>query len=66
MSANERIHPRNVHEILNRHILTDGYDIVLDLPASTRRQASLRDHMLADIQEIERIRGVRSVERARP
>ncbi|MDZ7771942.1 MAG: L-lysine 6-transaminase [Balneolaceae bacterium] len=34
MSADELIHPRNVHEILNRHILTDGYDIVLDLQKS--------------------------------
>ena len=32
--SSNKVHPEQVHEILGKHILTDGYDIVLDLENS--------------------------------
>ncbi len=34
MSTNNTVSPAQVHDILQKHILTDGYDIVLDLEKS--------------------------------
>jgi len=34
MSTNSQVDPQQVHEVLNKHLLTDGYDIVLDLEKS--------------------------------
>ncbi len=34
MSVHTKVNPQHVHEILDKHILTDGYDLVLDLEQS--------------------------------
>jgi L-lysine 6-transaminase len=41
MSPHSRVEPANVHQVLSRHILADGFDIVLDLEKS--RGAYLHD-----------------------
>ena len=37
-TSRPRITPGEVHEVLSRHLLADGYEIVLDLEKSQGRQ----------------------------